>query len=466
MSSYSNYGTALAGALVATVENTPWQDLIERDILLPMNLAHTSGREPYPARPICRRRWRQRLAQDVSTPFSWNGVAHVAAKFEFVTQAAPAGAISASAADIARYMLLLLGDGTLDGVTVFGPTAARAFRTPQTSLPPGVGALDGGFFDTVLPGGFHGYGHGGATMAFFSSMVVVPELDLGIFATTNTDGGGAVSNALPGRIIEHFYASPRSAPEGPAPELVGTSRVYAGDYVSTRRRNEGLEGFLTRFANAMSVSVTSEGFLLVSGSALRSAMCLPANPTCSGPPQGRPARAAGCVSSATATGDRVVAMPVAFERAGPLHRPMTFGLAAGLASFAATGILIGSFLRLRRRMAESDGRDSRDVLSRRSCALARRCRGVRAVDHGSDGGCHGSVPQLARGAAHDGILCGADGDRVDAVWRVAPTRSVASSPDSRDWTFWRRSRYTAAVAIFAAFGILLGAWGALAPWAS
>ena len=236
------------------------------------------------------------LAQDLSTPFSWNGVAHVPRDFEFVTQAAPAGAISASAGDIARYMLLLLGDGTLDGVTVFGPTAARAFRTPQTTLPPGVGALAGGFFDTVLPGGFHGYGHGGATTAFFSSMVVVPELDLGIFATTNTDGGGAVSNALPARIIEHFYASPRPVPAGPAPELVGTSRVYAGDYASTRRRNEGLEGFLTRFANAMSVSVTSEGFLLVSGgSAPRSATCPPGSPDVFRPAAG-PAGAGGMVA--------------------------------------------------------------------------------------------------------------------------------------------------------------------------
>jgi hypothetical protein len=53
-------------------------------------------------------------------------------------------------------------------------------------------------------------------------------------------------------------------------------------------------------------------------------------------------------------------------------------------------------------------------------------------------------------------LCGAL--LLPAVWRA--------SPDSRDWTIWRRGRYTATVAIFAAFGILLGAWGALAPWAS
>src|SRR5690606_3213504 len=144
----------------------------------------------------------------------------------------------------ARYMLLLLRDGTLDGVTIFGREAARAFRTPMTTAPRVVGALDAGFFETVEPGGFRGYGHGGATLRFFSNMVVVPELDLGIFATTNTEGGGPVATPLASRIIEHFYAAPRPAPAGPAPELAEAADVYSGEYVSTRRRYGGLEGFL------------------------------------------------------------------------------------------------------------------------------------------------------------------------------------------------------------------------------
>ena len=47
---------------------------------------------------------------------------------------------------------------------------------------------------------------------------------------------------------------------------------------------------------------------------------------------------------------------------------------------------------------------------------------------------------------------------LPAVWRGAP--------DSPRWTTWHQSRYTAAVVIFAAFAVLLVAWGALEPWAS
>ncbi len=469
VTSYSNYGTALAGAMVAFIEKTQWQDLIERDILSPLGLTHTSGREPYPARADLPAPMAERLARDVSRGFRWNGVTHVAREFEFITQTAPAGAMSASARDVARYMLLLLGDGTLDGVTVFGPMAARAFRTPMTSLPRAVGALDAGFFETVEPGGFRSYGHGGATMAFFSNMVVVPELKLGIFATTNTEGGGRVSNALPGRVIEHFYAPPRPAPETPPRDLGGSAAVYAGDYLSMRRRYSGLEGFLTRFANAISVSVSSDGYLLVSGGPGPTQRYVPAGEPDVFRPAVGPDGAGGWLRFERDGGrvERVITMPVAFERAGPLHRPITITLAAGLALFAAAAIVFGSFLRLRRPLAESNGQ-----------RLARRAQLATAVLWllgiatfavwiggliGDLTGVFRNWPGPLLATASFGALAASAltlfcALLLPSVWRGAPGLP--------GWTRWRKARYTTSVAIFAAFGILLGVWGALEPWAS
>jgi CubicO group peptidase (beta-lactamase class C family) len=466
VTSYSNYGTALAGAAVASVENLEWQELIERDVLSPLGLLHTTGREPYSARAGLPAPISETLARNFSRPFRWNGVAHVERDFEFVTQAAPAGAMSASASDIARYMLLLLGDGTLDGVTVFGTTAARAFRTPLTDLPSGVGALDGGFFATLQPGGFMGYGHGGATLSFFSSMLVVPELDLGIFATTNTEGGGQVSNPLPARIVEHFYAPPRPAPAAPAQELVASARVYAGDYVTTRRRYEGLEGFLSRFAVAASVSVTSEGYLLVSGALGPTQRYVPAEE----PDVFRPASGSAGMLRFEGNGDRVErieAMPFALERVGPVHRPLTLAITAALAVFTAVAVVVGFFVRLSRTLAES-----------RAQAIARRVQLATAVSWlisvaafalwitsiSSDltavfRDWPGPLLLTASSAAlAASVLTGVGVPLLLAVWR--------STPDATGWSAWRKSRYTAALAIFAAFAIVLGAWGALAPWAS
>ena len=467
LSSYSNYGTALAGAVVASVENTAWQDLVERDILAPLGLLHTSVREPYPARPDLPAPMTDTLARDLSSAFRWNGVAHVAGAFEYITQAAPAGAMSASAGDVARYMLLLLRDGTLDGVTVFGPEAARAFRTPMTNLPRGVGALDAGFFETMEPGGFRGYGHGGATLTFFSSMVVVPELDLGIFAATNTEGGGAVANPLASRIIEHFYAPPRPAPAGPAPELEGTAAVYAGDYVSTRRRYGGLEGFLSRFAGGLSVGVTGEGYLLVSGALGPAQRYVPAGEPDVFRPANGPAGAGGWLRFERdgARAERVLSMPVAFERVALLHRPAALLLTAGLAAFTAAAIVTGAFLRLRRPPPEHAGQK----LARRAqlaaavlwlaalVSFALWITGVMAdvtrVFSAWPGALLATSSSTALAATAVTVLGAL---LLPAVWRVSlPTPG---------WSLWRKGRYTAAVVIFAAFGAVLGAWGGLEPW--
>jgi hypothetical protein len=300
-------------------------------------------------------------------------------------------------------------------------------------------------------------------------MVVVPELDLGIFATTNTEGGGTVTNALPARVIEHFYAAPRPAPAGPARELIGSARVYAGDYVSTRRRYEGLEGFLTRFANAMSVSVTSDGYLLVSGGLGPTRRYVPAGE----PDLFRPAAGpdgAGDMLRFERDGDRVarvVAMPIAFERAEGFYRPPLLALAAGLTLFAALAIVIGFFARWRRQLAESNGQKLARRVQLGAAVLwlvgigtfALWITGLMADLTGVFRQWPGALLTTASSAALTASALTLLGVvLLPAVWR--------STPGSPAWPISRKGRYTAAVAIFAAFGVLLGVWGALQPWAS
>src|SRR5690606_21190338 len=185
-----------------------WQDAIEEDILEPLGMTHTTGREPYPARDGLPAPMPEALAANLATGYRRVGASPRPQPFEHITQLAPAGAMSSTASDMARYMLMLLGDGRLDGVQVFGPEAARVFRTPMTSLPPELGAWDGGFAELPAPGGFRSYGHDGATLLFFSSMSLLPELDLGVFVSTNSAGGAALTSALTPLLVQTFYAAP------------------------------------------------------------------------------------------------------------------------------------------------------------------------------------------------------------------------------------------------------------------
>ena len=391
--------------------------------------------------------------------------------FEYVLQIGPAGAMSASAHDMARYMLLLLGDGTLDGVTVFGPQAARAFRTPLTKLPPDVGALDAGFFDQPLPGGFRGYGHDGATLSFFSDMTVIPALRLGIFVSTNTEGGAALSGALPARVIDRFYAPPREPPAAAGNvDVAAARRVFAGNYLSTRRRYSGLEGFVMRVQSVVSIGVTPDGYLLASG--------------IGGPPQ-RFVQGPGPDDFVNANGPngplgwihferdgeraiRIALVPIAFERTTPLYDRTTLVFCAGLALICALGIAIGGFLRLASKPAASDGQRLAGRMQL-TCAwlwiasfaafaafVARAADSVNVVYNWP------GVPMLVASTAAllASALTLASALFLPAVWRGA----LDAGRPAAGWSAWRKTRYTLALLIFAALAIVLGAWGALAPW--
>src|SRR5690606_14685263 len=201
-SSYSNYGVALAGAIVEHATGRAWQDAVEEDILVPLGMTRTTGREPHPPRGDLPAPMPQTLAAKVSRGYRVAGVSTMAQPFEHLTHIAPAGSMSSTAHDMARYMLMLLGDGMLDGARIFGAEAARAFRTPRTQLAPEVGSWNGGFAEAPAPGGFRMYGHTGATLTFFSNMLLFPELDFGLFVSTNTASGVALSSALPTRVVQ------------------------------------------------------------------------------------------------------------------------------------------------------------------------------------------------------------------------------------------------------------------------
>jgi hypothetical protein len=380
--------------------------------------------------------------------------------------------MSASASDMARYMLLLLGDGTLDGVTVYGPLAARAFRTPLTTLPLEVGALDAGFFDTLLPGGFHGYGHSGATLSFFSSMVVVPDLRLGIFVSTNTEGGGQLSEPLPPRIVEHFYATTREPPAAAGSlDLAEAARVYAGEYAATRRRYGGLEGFVMRFI-ALSVSVTPEGYLLVGGAGMPAQRFVPTERpdefrSASGP-AGAPS-----VIRFERDGDRAARISmihVAFERVSAIYSRSTILALAGLTFFTAVAIVLGALLRVAHDPAASRGQRlaGRVQVATALLWLVSFAGGAAFAATASDptkivyGWPNGGILLASTAALLAGLATAVSALLLPTAWRGARGGSATAA----GWSTWRKSRYTLALAIFAAYAILLAAWGGLAPWST
>jgi CubicO group peptidase (beta-lactamase class C family) len=456
---YSNYGAALAGEAVSYVNGHPYQDVVENEIIHPLGMDHTTFREPYPARPELPSPMPVNLAQAVSTGYRWAGGSFNPQAFEYVTQVAPAGAASSTAGDMARYMLMILNGGQLDGATIYNATTAQGFRTTLQSGAPGISGWDDGFMEFALPGGFTGRGHGGDTLWFHSMMVTIPELNLGVFVTTNTDTGPFLTTTLAERIVGQFYAPPQDLPRPGVPALADQRGVYAGTYLTTRRPYSGLEKFIFMIIGQTKISVTEDGRLLTGNGTW-----VPDGP------EGHFHQADGPLTTAFAlqNGRAVRWFPpsgaVAFDRVGPLYQIPTLIAVTALALLAAIATLVGIFTRDRRESRQTP-MQGRAGLVQTTIAVLWLIAAVLTAAWASGASDMGRVMYrwpgplliLASACALTGaLLTLLTIVMAPSVWRGG--RRVDS------WTAWRKLRFTMTTVIFAAFSLMLGLWGGLAPW--
>ncbi len=272
-SSYSNFGPALAArALAQTAEAHDVPSLLEARVFQPLGMDHTSVREPYAVSatdveglptPLS-----STLTQDLSDGFVWDGATYEAQPFDHALPLSGALGASSTSKDMARFMSLMLGQGVLDGVQLYNADSARAFRTPMLNLPTGYNGWASGLMIRTAPSGYVTYGHGGSTLWFNSNLVLVPDLNLGIFISTNTQTGAGLADAYPNLLLDHLSGDLVRAPLMPsADQAYAQHKDYynqlKGQYVSTRRAYGGLEGAITRLINTVEVNFDADGRLIL-----------------------------------------------------------------------------------------------------------------------------------------------------------------------------------------------------------
>ena len=465
--SYSNYGAGLAGMAVTEASGKPFEALVESDITGPLGMTRTSFREPHPAKAGLPAPMSPDLAKDVSNGFRWTPAGYEARSFEFLEQVAPAGAASTTAGDMSRYMLMILGGGQYAGAVIYGPATAQAFATPLPRPAPGVPATHHGLFESPLSGGFTGVGHEGGTLSFLSNMVLVPDLDLGVFISTNTDTGGALASVLPERIVARFYASPPAPPAAGSPQLADDHGAFEGVYLTDRRPYHGLEGFIYRLIGATRVRVTAEGKLLVEGMDGMNRWTPDGAPSTGqfisdeGPQRLVFQMAGGKARRYFAPWGGEV-----FDRIGYFGQSGALVLLTSVTAIAAVATLIGLLMRARRDFRETPSQRRSSLLQTSQAALwlaAMLLMGIWAMGAGDLAKVMYNWPGLtlilaSACALVAAILAVATLVFVPLVWRGG--RRVDS------WTTGRKARFTVTAFIFLGYAVLLASWGALEPWSA
>ena len=209
---YNNLMFVVAGEIVPAVTGKPWDGFIRERIFAPAAMAGaaitSTGFRP---------------GDNVASPHSrgWRleGPLAPIPPTRDDTWAAAAG-IKASAADMARWLLVQLAGGALPGgARLWSEEAAREMWTPQTILRPGrpaVPALEAAqpaFAAYGLGWDLRDYrgrkvvGHSGGLTGMVTRVMLAPDARLGVAVLTNQEESGAMQ-AIAMRVLDHYLGQP------------------------------------------------------------------------------------------------------------------------------------------------------------------------------------------------------------------------------------------------------------------
>lgn len=271
---YSNYSTALAGAIVAHVSGMEYESYVEQNILTPLGLAHTTFREHYAPTEGLPQPMSAELAAHMSQNIEARAGRWEALPHEHIVSMAPAGAAVSTAADMARYMLALLDPHRLEAAGVLKADTFAQLREPSFQGAPGMPAMHHGFFNTPLGVserlGFDNLSHSGATLHFRSFLVVIPDTSdedgtgqgtLGVFVSTNSAPGARMVQAVPERILAKYFRHGSSATPVVQEDAASRAQEYAGQYRALRRSYTQFEKILS--VGGVALTATKDGALVI-----------------------------------------------------------------------------------------------------------------------------------------------------------------------------------------------------------
>ena len=217
---YSNYATALAGYIVERVSGEPFDAYIENHIFNPLGMDHSTFRQPLPA----------------------NLAAHMAKGYPDVTQKpkpfeivipGPAGSLSASGADMGKFMIAHLNDGA-------GLLKPETTAMMHDYKAPGIGPLNSmalGFYEQWV-NGHRAIAHGGDTVYFHSYLWLFPDADIGLYISMNSAGqagdAGAVRSALFHKFADRYLPGTEKPGTVDAKTASQHAQMMVGNYVSSR----------------------------------------------------------------------------------------------------------------------------------------------------------------------------------------------------------------------------------------
>jgi CubicO group peptidase (beta-lactamase class C family) len=219
---YCNSGPPVAAYIVEKITGQRFEDYVTQNFFQPIGMkTATYFEQPSPQLTTL-------YHPDGKTPYPyWNILLR------------PAGAINASAKDMAAYVEFYLNRGAVAGTEVMPAAAIDRMETPTSAWPAQEGLKTGyglsnytSFYD-----GFVYHGHDGGVDGGLTDMAYLPEFGVGYSYSINTGNGAAFGKI--GDAIRAYVTRGLAKPVVPAAApLPADAQQYAGWYESASPRNQ------------------------------------------------------------------------------------------------------------------------------------------------------------------------------------------------------------------------------------
>ncbi len=190
--SYSNYGISLAGYLVEEISEVPFTHYVKENIFNPLEMYQS--RFNYP----------QQFDPDCATGYRFtNGIFKPVPKENL--NLSPSGAIMTTAADMANFITAHLNDGSFQKARILNEATIKKMHKQQFTNHSQMPGWCYGFYESY-ENNRRAIFHSGNTRGFSSLLYLLPEQELGIFLSYNSNNPKLYNEFLE-LFLDRFYPS-------------------------------------------------------------------------------------------------------------------------------------------------------------------------------------------------------------------------------------------------------------------
>ncbi len=245
--SYSNYGTALAGYVVERVSGQSFEDYVEENIFAILDMNRSTFRQPLP----------ERLAADIAQAYNLMDGKYYKGGFEYIS-GLPAGSMSSTATDMARFMIAHLQGGRYRKERILEEETIREMHRQQFTHHPKSSGMTYGFVESTF-NEKRIINQGGNTFLFHTGLFLFPDENLGFFVSST--GEGIDRESLFQLFMDRYYPTTKGEDDVPSKDTRVRVKKYLGEYYPNRANLTTPEKFL-RLLSPVNVSMNEEDYLL------------------------------------------------------------------------------------------------------------------------------------------------------------------------------------------------------------